>query len=68
MSKELNREEEIEIEERKKEHKEEFDRFIEWRNNVLLIDREEILNLLIFKINENLDYLSESIKYIKTKI
>lgn len=61
-------EEEKEIEERKQEHKEEFDRFIEWRNDVLLIDKGEILNLLLFKINENLDYLSESIQYIKTKM
>lgn len=54
-------------EEEKREQKEELDRFIEWRNNVLLIDKGEILNLLIFKINENLDYISESIGYLKTK-
>lgn len=51
---EMSELEKREKEERKRQHKLEFKRFIEWRDNVLLIDREEILNLLLFKINENL--------------
>jgi hypothetical protein len=53
---------------RKRRYESEKEEFIEWRDSVLLIDKGEILNLLLFKINENLDYLSESIEYIKTKI
>ena len=54
--------------ERKRQYESEKEEFLEWRDSVLLIDKGEILNLLLFKINENLDYLSESIRYIKTKV
>ncbi|MBA7563765.1 hypothetical protein ES695_05560 [Candidatus Atribacteria bacterium 1244-E10-H5-B2] len=69
MKEEEKMKEEEEIsEERKRQYKSEKEEFLEWRDSVLLIDNGEILNLLLFKINENLDYLSESIEYIKTKL
>ena len=51
------KEEEKITEEKKRQYKLEQKRFIGWRDTVLLINDKEILNLLLFKINENLDYL-----------
>ncbi|MBA7676603.1 hypothetical protein ES703_84847 [subsurface metagenome] len=58
----MSKEEEKKTEERKHQYKSEHKRFIEWRDTVLLIDRDEILNLLLFKINENLDSISGSLQ------
>ncbi|MBA7528329.1 hypothetical protein ES705_20512 [subsurface metagenome] len=61
-------EEEKNTEEKKRQYKSEFKRFIEWRDAVLLIDPDEILNLLLFKINENLDEITENLIEIKMKL
>ena len=57
----MTEEEEKMTEEKKRQYESEHKKFIEWRDTVLLIDQKEILNLLLFKINENLDSISESI-------
>jgi len=47
-------------EEKKRQYESEHKRFIEWKHTILLIDPEEILNLLLFKINENLERIADS--------
>jgi hypothetical protein len=48
-------EEKERIEKIKYQYKLEHKKFLEWRSAVLLIDRDEILNLLVFKLNDNLE-------------
>jgi len=54
-------EEEERIEKIKHQYKLEHKEFLEWRNTVLLIDRDEILNLLVFKLNDNLESIVDSL-------
>jgi len=58
-------EEEKKAKERKRQYESEKEEFLEWRDTVLLIDKGEILNLLLFKINDNLEYIVESLKNIE---
>ncbi len=61
-------EEKEKTEEKKRQYESEHKRFIEWVHTVMLIDQGEILNLLLFKINENLDEITENLIEIKMKL
>jgi len=57
-------EEEERIEKIKCQYKLEHKEFLEWRSTVLLIDRDEILNLLVFKLNDNLESIAARLEEI----
>ncbi len=64
----MSEEEEKKTEEEKRQYKSEHKRFIEWRDTVLLIDQGDILNLSLFKINNNLKRIADSLDAIFLKL
>lgn len=53
--------EEKKAEERKRQYEAEHEEFKEWRDTVLLIDREEISNLLLFTIDKSLKKIAREL-------
>ncbi|MBA7531570.1 hypothetical protein ES705_23783 [subsurface metagenome] len=64
----MNKVEEKKTEEEKRQYKSEHKKFLEWRDTVLLIDQGDILNLSLFKINNNLKRIADSLDAIFLKL
>jgi hypothetical protein len=57
--------EEEKAKDRKRQYKSEKELFFEFRDTVLLIGKGEISDLLLFKINENLEKIAGSLENIE---